>query len=183
MSLVTYLTPDEQEAVRAQYRAGNAIMEEAVRARKPGGFYANRISAASRYAAEELIKCERFLGEICDASHTDNGIVEAFYQNGNACVQPGLDFLTYERGCTHVVTEPRPDLGEVYARKALTLITGKVALLLPVYWMTTPDAKKLFDETPLARVYILSKKLRYRGAMAWFVFEMGHFEGPTIRWI
>lgn len=147
------------------------------------------MKAESRYAATELIRRERFIGEIYDAHHIDDGIAEAFIQNGNAIFITSQDFLANQNRGTNVVTAPPIRLGAAYARTAISLCTDKVALLLPIRWMTTPEAKTLFEETPLARIYVLTKRLRYHkdgnrlAPMAWYLWQKGHFEGPMIRWI
>ncbi len=148
---------------------------------KSGSHYQNLIKAESFNATQALLRRERFVGEIYEAYRHDDGICEAFVANGNAVYMTCHDFLTETRGCTNVATEPPSELGDAYVRKALELVTGKVAMLLPVVWMATEKMRTLVAETPLARVYILTKRLRFRKEpMAWFVFEKGHFETPII---
>lgn len=149
------------------------------------------IRAQSRYAAQRLLSRERFIGEIYEAWHSDDGITDAFLSNGNALFSTSIGIQNYDRGVTHIVTEPptvvgveKFDGGELTVRSGLPLVTGKIALLLPVVWMSRPQAKQLFAETPIVRIYVLTRKLRYRaGRMAWYVFEKGAFEAPCIYWI
>lgn len=131
-----------------------------------------------------LLSHERIIGQVYDPFRHDDGIGEACIKHGNAVLWSSVDFLSYDQGLINVVSEPRPDLGEAYARQALSLVTAKVVLLLPVQWMTGANIKKMIEETPLCRVYILTRKMRYRPRpMAWYVFEKGNFEPPVIRWL
>jgi hypothetical protein len=149
------------------------------------------IKAQSRFAAERLLARERFIGGIYDAWHSDDGIADAFVRNGNSVFITSINIQNYDRGVQHIVTEPplvvgrdRLDGGEVTVRKGLELATGKIALLLPAGWMTRPQAKRLFAETPIARIYIMSRKLRFRpGPMAWYVFEKGTYDPPHLHLI
>src|ERR1043166_9557751 len=115
---------------------------------KPAEHYRNVIKAESFRATQELLCHERFVGQVYDPCRHDDGIAEAFIENGNTVFLTSSDFLSYEGGLINVVSEPRPDLGEVYVRKALSLVTAKVAFLLPVTWMISPEIKKLVEETP-----------------------------------
>jgi hypothetical protein len=149
------------------------------------------IKAQSRHATESLLRRERFVGEVYEPWHSDDGIADAIVQNGNAVFITSIDLRDYDRRVKNIVTEPplvvgcqRLDGGEVTVRKGLELASGKIAVLLPVAWMAGPASRRLFAETPIARIYVLTRKLRFRpGRMAWYVFEKGVIEPPQIRWI
>lgn len=143
------------------------------------------LKTASLYATTELLKREKIYGHVYEAARLDNGIVEALHDNGIGVSWDKVDFLSVTTGLTNVVTEPRPALALDYARKALELCTGKVALFVPAFRMCRPDAKELIDATPLVRVYMITRRLhRYRDyPMGWWVWEKGSFETPIIRWI
>jgi hypothetical protein len=145
----------------------------------------HELKEASFYATTELLKRERIFGHVDEPVRQDDGIIEALRAKDIGVSISKTDFLKRNRGVTNVVTEPRPALALDYARKALELCTGKVALFVPAFRMCRPDAKQLIDETPLVRVYIITRRLRhYRDyPMGWWVWEKGSYETPIIRWI
>jgi hypothetical protein len=138
----------------------------------------------SLYATQELIKRERFVGQVYDPARRDNGIIDTFILNGNPLFMTSCDFLEHDGLFSNIITEPDPDVAVVWANRALYLAFNKVAFLLPARFIETEQAKDLFDKTPLVRVYILTKHLPFRrGASAWFVWEKGNFASPKIGWI
>ena len=107
---------------------------------------------------------------------------------------PRVDFLMEHRPLApNIVTNPPFKLGEQFARKALSLTTGKVALLCRLMWLEGGERQKLFRSAPLARVWVFSNRLgfakggeQHTGGMtpyAWFVFEHGHQGPPTLGWV
>lgn len=107
---------------------------------------------------------------------------------------PRVDFLMEHRPLApNIVTNPPFKLGEQFAPKALSLTTGKVALLCRLMWLETPARRQLFETCGLARVWVFSNRLGMMknevataGGMvpyAWFVFEHGHQGPPTLGWV
>lgn len=110
---------------------------------------------------------------------------------------PHVDFLLdYQTRAVNVVTNPPFKHAEDFARHALAIAPGKVALLCRLAWLEGIGRRKLFTGTPLARVWIFSKRLRMqRGrlplpgegggplAFAWFVWERGHVGAPALGWL
>lgn len=136
------------------------------------------------YATQELIKRERFVGQCYLPGADHQGIGQVLFGKGNSLFITSCDFLEYEARYPNILCEPIADVALSWAYRAVDLAFQKVAFLLPVRFMETEDAKVLFDKTPIARVYVLTKRLLLRrGASAWFVWEKGHLEAPKIRWI
>jgi hypothetical protein len=138
----------------------------------------------TRRATELLVERERFVGAVYVPTIEDQGIQAVIIGNGGSTFNTSSDFLTYECRYPNVIGILPAGLGDAYARRALDIVFHKVALLLPVRFMETPRAKKLFAETPLVRVYVVTEKIPYRrGTQAWFVWEKGNWTSPKIRWI
>lgn len=108
---------------------------------------------------------------------------------------PRVDFLMERKSLApNIITNPPFKLAVPFIRKALELTTKKVAMLLRINALEGLERRRLFETTPLARVYVFSKRLTFeRGglathgggmlAFAWFVWEHGHTGKPTLGWI
>ena len=151
-----------------------------------------------------LLSVEKFSGTIwepaCGEGHMSEVLIGAGYDVISTDLvdrgygTPRVDFLMESRALApNIVTNPPFKLGEQFARKALDLTTGKVALLCRLMWLEGGERRKLFESAPLARVWVFSKRLGMakaevasKGGMvpfAWFVFEHGHKGPPTIGWV
>lgn len=105
----------------------------------------------------------------------------------------GVNFLSLKKpftGC--IVSNPPFDLLEPFIHHALRLGAAKVAVIGRLAFLEGQKRKEtLFDKTPLARVWVFSKRMSMppggrgiepRGgsiAFAWYVFEAGH-QGPAV---
>ncbi len=144
-------------------------------------------SVGARIATESLLAHEKFIGQVWDAHHRDDGIMAALCKAGIASFRTSLDFLTqvpadYSLPMPNVITEPPLALAEAYARRGLEIATSKVALLLPSRFLHFPATRKLFEETPIVRIYVLTRKPVHRPApMAWYVWERGSYAQPVVR--
>jgi hypothetical protein len=107
---------------------------------------------------------------------------------------PRIDFLMeYRLLAEDIVTNPPFKLAEEFVRKACDLGARKVAVLCRLTWLEGKERKKLFEQYPLARVWVFSSrlgmqkgKLATTGGMvpyAWYVFERGHSGPPTLGWV
>jgi hypothetical protein len=108
-----------------------------------------------------------------------------------------VDFLMeFAPRAPNIVTNPPFKLATEFARKAVRLTTGKVALLCRLGWLEGRERGRMFAQLPLARVWIFSGRLPmmhrvgFMGersssaiAFAWFVFDHEHSGAPTIGWI
>jgi len=106
----------------------------------------------------------------------------------------GRDFLLENIQVENIVTNPPYSLGEKFVRHALDLTSGKVAMFLKLVFLEGQRRRKLFDNSPPARVWVYSKRVtqhrngeqkKYTGMMcfAWFVWEHGYTGDPVIKWI
>lgn len=109
---------------------------------------------------------------------------------------PRVDFLMEHKSLApNIVTNPPFKMVAPFIRKALDLSTGKVAMLLRLACLEGTERRKIYDESPLARVWVFSRRLTmkrggYEGgetggmlAFAWFVWEHGYTGKPTLGWI
>jgi hypothetical protein len=153
---------------------------------KPSTRSPNSVKPAvgAEIATTALLEREHFVGQVWDAYNTDYGIMTALSKAGIASFRTSLGFHEYSPNMPNVITEPLPHQGEAYARRGLEIATRKVALLLPVGFLSLPSSKRLFEEIGLTRVYILTKKPVHRKSqMAWLVWEKGNFEAAVIRFL
>lgn len=111
--------------------------------------------------------------------------------------QGGIDFLLeWQPRAPTIITNPPFKLAAPFALNAVGLTTGKVALLCRLGWLEGKERARLFAETPLARVWVFSRRLPmmhrygYDGpkststiAHAWFVWDHAHTGAPTLGWL
>lgn len=113
------------------------------------------------------------------------------------------DFLDPAAWCVvnvaAIVCNPPYELAEQFARRALELVTEKVALLVQQQFPFSQKRYRLFTTTPLARLYFLSDRpsmppgealasgaIEAKGGKTdylWMVWERGHEGPPTARWL
>lgn len=158
-------------------------------------------------ATRALLAVERFDGSIWEPACGDGAISKVLAESGHVVVssdlvdrgfgQTGTDFLMEWRPRTHnIITNPPFKLALPFARHALRLTTGKVALLCRLAWLEGQERREFFENSPLARVWVFSKRLTMlRGgwdggkgggsmtAFAWFVWDHAHDGKPTLGWI
>lgn len=176
--------------------------------RHPEDFY-----PTPRAGTLALLQVERFDGMIWEPACGAGDMSKVLEETGHHVVStdlfdrgygtPGIDFLSTSGWRTdHIVTNPPFKHAEAFARKALDCTTGKVALLCRLAWLEGLQRRQLFENTPLARVWVFSGRLQMsRGgdnqitkggtiaksggmiAFAWFVWEHGYTGKPTLGWI
>ena len=109
-----------------------------------------------------------------------------------------IDFLM-ERGfrSDHVITNPPYRLAQEFAAHALERVRGKVALFLPIRFLTSEGRSLWLETTPLARVHYFRNRVpMQRGRLqdpgdnsgkttdyAWFVWDHSHRGPSTNHWI
>ena len=109
---------------------------------------------------------------------------------------PNVDFLLdWRTTADNIVTNPPFKHAEPFARHALTRSRRKVALLCRLAWLEGAGRRRLFTTTPLARIWVFSRRLQFKRpgwtdtgaggmtAFAWFVWEHGHVGKPQIGWL
>lgn len=153
-----------------------------------------------------LLSVENFTGPIWEPACGDGAISEELIAAGHEVISTDLvdrgyganrvDFLMeYIARAPNIVTNPPFKMAEEFARHALSLTTGKVAMLCRLAWLEGRERRRMFESTPLARVWVFSGRLgMQRGrqakkgeggmiAFAWFVWEHGYKGRPQLGWV
>lgn len=126
-----------------------------------------------------------------DVLSTD--LIDRGYGNGN------IDFLSteFEKGAYDIVTNPPYSLFIPFLIKAISICYNKVAMLLPLSFITTKQRSKLYKKYPPHTVYVYEDRIciakngefeKYSSVInpqqyAWFVWHKGFEGNPTIKWI
>ena len=154
-----------------------------------------------------LLGVEHFDGIIHEPACGDGAISKVLEAEGHEVIStdlvdrgfgtPGVDYLMeYKPVAPNVITNPPFKLALPFATKALSMTTGKVALLCRLAWLEGIERKEFFENTPLVRVWVFSNRLTMlrngidggKGggsmvAFAWFVWEHGYKGSPRLGWI
>lgn len=154
---------------------------------------------------EALLSVESFDGPIWEPACGDGAVSEVLKAHGYTVISTdlvdrgysdsGVDFLMeYRPLAPNIVTNPPFKYAQEFVEKALSLTTGKVAMLCRLAWLEGIERGQMFQSTPLARVWVFSKRLHMSRngesnggggmiAFAWFVWEHGYTGKPTLGWI
>jgi hypothetical protein len=157
------------------------------------------------WIVDALLDAEQFPGRSWDPSCGGGNIPRTMLSRGLDCWGSdladrgfgvtGLDFFAAAERVDHIVSNPPYGLIEPYVERALMLAAGKVALLARLALLEGMKRKALFARTPLARVWVSSRRVSMppggsdvpaKGgaiAYAWFVWEQGHEGAPTLGWV
>lgn len=154
-----------------------------------------------------LLAVEKFTGPIWEPACGEGDMSRVLSEAGHTVIstdlndygygEPRVDFLMeWQPRAANIVTNPPFKHAEDFARKALELTTGKVAMLCRLAWLEGKQRRELFEGTPLARIWVFSGRLHMeRGklagpsgaggmiAFAWFVWEHGHKGAPSLGWV
>lgn len=176
-------------------------------AREAGGLRRDDFHETPEIATRKLLTVEQFVGPIWEPACGHGAISRVLDSAGyevistdlvqRRCGEGRIDFLMeYTPLAPNIVTNPPFKLATEFARHAVRLATGKVALLCRLEWLEGQERGRMFARTPPARVWVFSKRLpmmhrvgfvgeRSSSAMpfAWFVFEHGHSGAPTLGWL
>lgn len=158
-------------------------------------------------ATEALLTVETFDGPIWEPACGEGDMSRVLEAAGYSVIstdlvdrgygEPRRDFLMeWEGVAPNVVTNPPFGLAKEFVAKALSLTTGKVAMFLRLAFLEGVDRGAWFPGTPLARVYIMSRRVpMQRGrlseigdghgviAFAWFVWDHSHSGAPSLGWL
>jgi hypothetical protein len=163
---------------------------------------------------QRLLDVESFNdGLVWDPACGDGVLGEVMNQNGCTVVSSdlidrgygatGIDFLTTRgrpKGVKHIVTNPPFKLAIPFAKRALEIAPGKVALLFRVLMLEGSRRRPFYESTPLARIWVFSSRINVcrNGEMSpnwkadgsggmiafsWFIWEKGYTGKPQIGWI
>jgi hypothetical protein len=184
--------------IQSQRTTGVAVDHEA---REKDDFYATPIEGI-----EALILAEQFVGPIWEPACGDGAISRILEREGYAVIstdlvdrgygQARIDFLMETKSLApNIVTNPPFKMVAPFIRQSLHLTTGKVAMLLRLACLEGKERGKLFETTPLARVFVFKSRLQFKrpgwedtgaGGMlpfAWFIWEHGYVGKPTLGWV
>ncbi|UAK24203.1 hypothetical protein [Sphingomonas nostoxanthinifaciens] len=159
-------------------------------------------------ATTALLAVERFDGPIWEPACGDGAMSRVLEAAGHTVIstdlidrgygEGGRDFLMeWAPRAPNIVTNPPFRWASQFVDRALQLTTGKVALFLRLAFLEGQDRGRWFPTTPLARAWIMSRRVpiargRLAGpdeqgggviAFAWFVWERGHCGPPVLGWL
>ena len=151
-------------------------------------------------ATIELLKREKFDGEVWEPACGDGAISEKFKQYGYNVYSTDLidrnygddhfDFLKSFRPAENIVTNPPFNIGTKFTIHALKLASKKVVLFNKLTFLEGKERRdKLFCYNHLKTVYIFSERLAFgnhKGGMlafAWYVFDKSYDGKPSLEWI
>lgn len=154
-----------------------------------------------------LLSVEKFEGAIWECAAGEGDMSRVLQSEGYTVVSTDLvdrgygesriDFLMeHQARAPNIVTNPPFGLAREFVDHALRMTTGKVAMFLRLAFLEGLARGEWFPETPLARVWIMSRRVpMQRGriseqgdghgviAFAWFVWEHGHIGAPALGWL
>lgn len=105
------------------------------------------------------------------------------------------DFFTIKEPCDNIVTNPPFDIMRLFARHAIELARGKVAMILPIARL---NAASWLRETPLRRIWLMTPRPSMPPGEAiaagqkpgggkvdfcWLVWEQGYKGNPALFWL
>lgn len=157
---------------------------------------------------QALLSVEHFTGPIWEPACGDGAISRELENAGYDVISTDLvdrgfgesrvDFLLeHKPRAPNIVTNPPFKMALPFVQNALHLTTGKVAMLCRLAWLEGKERRLMFESSPLARVWVFSKRLsifrgngspeNWRGggliAFAWFVWDHDHKGPPTLGWL
>lgn len=158
------------------------------------------------WIVDALLRVERFEGPSLDPSCGEGNIPKRLRAAGLECDgsdiadrgfgTPGVDFFALARPVANIVSNPPYGPLQKYIEHALSLTSGKVAVLARLAFLEGQRRRPFFEWTPLARVWVSTRRvsmppggtgIEAKGgaiAYAWFVWDHA-FRGsaPTIGWL
>ena len=152
-------------------------------------------------AIEDLIKHEKFFGNIWECSCGKGAISEPLIKHGYNVYSSDLidrgygdikDFLKTNEKHDNIITNPPFNIATQFALHGLNSINYKMALLLKLSFL---EGKKrssvLFSQNNLKKVLVFSRRLGFKKkdkkgglmAFAWFIWEKDYNGKPIIEWL
>lgn len=158
-----------------------------------------------RFVVDALLDVEPFVGLSWDPACGGGNIPLAMQARGLDCIGSDIadrgygsaheDFLTSHACAENVVSNPPYGIIEPFIDHALSLTTGKVAILARLALLEGQKRRSWFQTLPLARVWVSSRRVSMppggtdvpaKGgtiAYAWFIFEHGYSGAPSLGWL
>lgn len=166
--------------------------------------------ATPRSAIAQLLDVEQFDGAIWEPACGDGAISRVCQDRGYQVVssdlidrgfgEHGRDFLMeWIPSAPNVVTNPPFSLAADFARHALRLVPGKVAMLLKLGFLEGPTRADLHDGVrALSRVWVIRRRVTFLKdghehipsngkagihSYAWFIWDRQHVGPAQIGWL
>ena len=178
--------------------------EQKVKVPQPNEYYATHPSVTL-----DLLRVESFHHSILEPACGGGFISQPLIDNGyivhssdlidRGFGNGGIDFLLYEfeKDKYDIVTNPPYTFFIPFLLKAIEICRNKVAMLLPVTFLSCKQRCKIYKSYPPHTVYIYTDRIciakngefeKYDSTInpqmyAWFVWQKGFKENPTIKWI
>jgi len=156
-----------------------------------------------------LLSVEKFVGPIWEPACGDGAMSRELEAAGYAVTstdlidrgygQGGRDFLVEREPAENIITNPPFKLVEEFIKHAVQCANRKVAILGRLGLLEGQARRKLWDEHPMARVWVFSRRVACvkpgdaeygskggKGGMiayAWYVWDQGHNGKPEIGWL
>ena len=184
----------------AQRMSGNAVDHEN---REENDFY-----PTPPEATRALLSVEKFAGAIWEPACGDGAISKVLEADGLTVIstdlidrgygQGGRDFmLEWQALAPNIVTNPPFTMTHEFIERAVTMATGKVALLMRLQCLAGQTRKKFYDQHPPARVWVISNRIKmHRGGtpgeddeggsmfdFAWYVWYAGYKGHAKLGWL
>ena len=157
-------------------------------------------------ATYSLLDREKFIGNIWECACGDGAISKILEEKkynvyssdliDRGYGDTGIDFLKAYRKTDNIITNPPFKLGTEFVYQACHLASKKVAMLCRINFLEGVARGKMFRNTPLKNVYVFSRRITFINpdsgkkshgggmlAFAWFIWEKGYDNKPTIDWI
>ena len=158
-----------------------------------------------KYVIEALLDNETFEGMIWEPTVGKGNIVDTLkdygYKNlfasdikdyGYTGTQI-IDFLNpmaknYPHAPANIITNPPYSLSKIFMEHGVGVVTGKIALLLPIRYLAGKNRYKFYKINPPKKVIIIPNKIDFLGKgnpvmeFAWYIWQKEYIGKPTITW-
>ena len=178
--------------------------EQKVKVPQPNEYYATHPTVTL-----DLLRQESFHHHILEPACGGGFISKPLMDNGYEVLSTdiidrgfgngGIDFLTskFEQGKYDIVTNPPYSLFIPFLLKSIKLCHSKVAMLLPVTFLSCKQRCRIYEDYPPHTVYIYTDRIciakngefeKYDATInpqmyAWYVWHKDFHGNPTIKWI
>ena len=169
----------------------------------------NEYYATDPSVSRDLLRCEQFLSPVLEPCCGGGFMAEEIKKAGYEVVasdiidrgygKGGVDFITadFPIGVYDIITNPPYSDFIPMLRKAMAICRNKVAMLLPLRYLTSQERYEVFKQYSPKRVYVYIERIciakngkfeEYEAGAnmemyAWYVWEKGYEGEPTLRWI
>jgi hypothetical protein len=159
-----------------------------------------------REAVIDLLSVERFSGQIWEPSCGEGAISDTLKAYGYDVVSTDLvdrgygtgrvDFLMeFKLAAPNLITNPPFKYLDEYMSHAVSLRPMKMALLLRTNCLEGLARRKIYEKSPLSKVWVFSRRLKMKRngteggdssgmiSFAWFIWEEGYNGSPVLGWL